>query len=69
MTRFLKALLINFTVHMQDYDRIQIAAALLYLGREHFDKIQEFLKWLKLPQINDYESLRRLMRDWIVTDN
>jgi len=61
--------LVDFIIHMNDYDRIQIAAALLYLGREHFGEVREFLKWLKLPQVDNYESLRMLMRNWIVTEN
>ena len=60
---------VDFVVHMKDYDRIQIAAALLYLGREHFSEVKEFLKWLKLPEVANYESLRMLMRNWIATEN
>jgi hypothetical protein len=60
---------VEFAARIKDFDRIQIAASLLWMYRQHPDEVNEFLSWLKLPAVGGYDQLKQMMQTWIVEEN
>ena len=56
----------NLAINLPDMERTQIAAALLWLSNDHLPEVQEFLRWFKLPVVDDYDSLKSLMKTWMM---
>jgi hypothetical protein len=61
--------IIELAARLKDYDRIQIAASVLWLYKEHAGEVNEILSWLKLPAVDDYLELKGLMQRWIIEEN
>lgn len=64
-----KSPIIEFAARIKDYNRMQIAASLLWLYPEYPDEVNEFLSWLHLPAVQDYHELKNFMQTWIVEEN
>lgn len=61
--------MVEFTLHLEELDRVEIAATLLWFAYDHFGEVLEICKWLKLPLASDYEELKRILKEWIVEEN
>ena len=61
--------MVEFAFRMEELDRVEIAATLLWFAYDHFEEVSEICKWLKLPRAGNYEELKLILKEWIVEEN